>query len=61
MMVLSVHWSTSTQILFVHVSSKVMNENSLNKIPVCSSVCLLPQYPHKICSQLAHKQLEVLL
>ena len=38
--VLFVHWSKSRQILVAHVSSKVMNENTLNKIPVCLSVCL---------------------
>ena len=38
--VLSVHWSKSRQILVAHVSNKVMNENTLNKIPVCLSVCL---------------------
>ena len=30
---LSVHWSKSRQILVAHVSSKVMNENTLNKTP----------------------------
>ena len=38
--VLSVHWSKSCHILVAHVSSKVMNENTLNKIPVCLLVCL---------------------
>ena len=38
--VLSVNWSKSRHILVAHVSSKVMNENTLNKIPVCLSVCL---------------------
>ena len=33
--VLSVHWSKSRHILVAHVSNKVMNENTLNKIPVC--------------------------
>ena len=37
--VLSVHWSKSRHILVAHVSNKVMNENSLNKIPVCLYVC----------------------
>ena len=38
--VLSVHWSKSRQILVAHVSSKVMNANTLNKIPICMYVCL---------------------
>ena len=37
--VLSVHWSKSRHILVAHVSNKVMNENTLNKFPVCLSVC----------------------
>ena len=37
--VLSVHWSKSRHILVAHVSNKVMNENTLDKIPVCMSVC----------------------
>ena len=37
--VFSVHWSKSRHILVAHVSNKVMNENTLNKIPVCLSVC----------------------
>ena len=37
--VLSVHWSKSRHILVAHVSNKVMNENTLNKMPVCLSVC----------------------
>ena len=36
---MSVHWSKSRHILVAHVSNKVMNENTLNKIPVCLSVC----------------------
>ena len=38
--VLFVHWSKSGQILVAHDSSKVMNENTLNKIPVCVYVCM---------------------
>ena len=38
--VFSVHWSKSRHILVAHVSNKVMNENTPNKIPVCLSVCL---------------------
>ena len=38
--VLSVHWSKSRQILVAHLSSKVMNENTPNKISVCLPVCL---------------------
>ena len=37
--VLSVHWSKSRQIFVAHVLSKVMNENTHNKIQVCLSVC----------------------
>ena len=37
--VLSVHWSKSRHILVALVSNKVMNENTLIKIPVCLSVC----------------------
>ena len=37
--VLSVHWSKSRHILVAHVSNKVMNENTLNEIPVSLSVC----------------------
>ena len=36
--VLSVHWSKSRQISVAHVSSKVLNENTLNKIPLCMTV-----------------------
>ena len=39
-MVLSVYWFKSRQSLVPHASSKVMNENTLNKIPVCMYVCL---------------------
>ena len=38
--VLSVHWSKSRHSLVAHVSNKVINENTLNKIPVCLHVCL---------------------
>ena len=37
---MSVHSSKSRQILVAHVSSKVANENTPNKIPVGLSVCL---------------------
>ena len=46
--VLSVHWSKSRQILVAHVASKVMNENTLNKIPVWLSVC---KFSAKSCSR----------
>ena len=46
--VLSVHWSKSRHTLVAHVSNKVMNENTLNKIPVCLSVCLFPWVPRKV-------------
>ena len=36
--VLSVHWSKSRQILVAYVSSKVVDENTLNKMQVCLSV-----------------------
>ena len=50
--VLSVHWSKSRHILVAHVSNKVMNENTLNKIPVCMSVCLFVSVgPAKSCSR----------
>ena len=49
--VLSVHWSKSRHILVAHVSN-VMNENTLNKIPVClsvcMSVCMFPWVPRKV-------------
>ena len=49
MKVLSVHWSKSRHILVAHVSNKVMNENTLNKIPVvCLSVCMFPWVPRKV-------------
>ena len=47
-MVLSVHWSKSRHILVTHVSNKVMNENTLNKIPVGMFVCMFPWVPRKV-------------
>ena len=46
--VLSVHWSKSRHILVAHVSKKVMNENTPNKIPVCLYVCMFPWVPQKV-------------
>ena len=46
--VLSVHWSKSRQILVAHVSSKVMNENTLKHIPVCMYVCMFAWVPQKV-------------
>ena len=45
--VLSVHWSKSRHILVAHVSNKFMNENTLNKIPVCLYVCMFPWVQRK--------------
>ena len=42
--VLSVHWSKSRQILVSHVSSKITNENTLNKIPIIMFVW----FPRKV-------------
>ena len=46
--VLSVHWSKSRQSLVVHDSSKVINENTLNKIPVFLCICLFAWFPRKV-------------
>ena len=45
---MSVHWSKSRQMLVAHFSSKVMNENTLNKIPVYVSVCMFVCVPRKV-------------
>ena len=60
-MVLSVYWFKSRQSLVPHASSKVMNENTLNKIPVCMYVCLFPWVPRIFCSRFKYKRLKSLL